>query len=726
MRDQIPSHLRESKSLVICPAGLVDNWWDEFHQWLPMNRDTGTLDLTHIGNIHKIDSTTSFDVRVHIIKTWQERGGVLILSYHMLRGLVNDEKEEVLRRANVKKMLLEGPNIIVADEAHQMKNPKSEITKVANQFRSRSRIALTGSPLANNLSEYWTIVEWIDPGYLGPEKEFDQHYAKVIYNGMYMNSTKEQKRQSLKMLHVLKKDLEPKVERADITAIQSDLPAKTEFLITIPLTAVQKELYSLLLEDIKKKQYSYLDSVHLLSLVNNHPKAVLMTLEKRDAYKKKANELNSREEARAITESFDTIVPTLNSAKSLLEKYDNISHRRYSNRMEALKIILIASKNMQDKVLVFSHSIPTLDLLEKNMRKWHLSYQRLDGATDASTRQQTTKDFNAGLAYDVFLISTKAGGLGLNLFGANRVIIFDFRWAPMWEQQAVGRVYRIGQTKPVFVYRFIAGGTFEDRVRNMTEFKNQLQIRVVDKKDPLRQSSELGTYILSPPTEPVQQNLSEFKGKDGVLDDLLTKVNYVRAITYTQTFIPDDEDALDEQEKAEADSLLQQRQRLRLGGESSNTVSLSYRTESQQHSRTEFPGNEGEDVSALRIRIQQSARTVFLNSPSERSAKPSISTPDSLHTQFSKKQKIISPSSVPRTALPSTPVVSNVNHSLPSSVPPKLPSTIVSISSRVPFQYDEGSTSGEDDLGNPRGKVGDEVEIDRDEQGLKVLFSEIV
>ncbi|KAF8428586.1 P-loop containing nucleoside triphosphate hydrolase protein [Tirmania nivea] len=566
---QIPDHMRKSRSLVMCPAGLVDNWWDEFHNWLPMDKTTRLLDLTHIGNIHKIDASNSTNCRIHTIRSWYEEGGVLIMSYHMVRKFASEDDDPTLKSANFRQMLLEGPNIIVADEAHMMKSTKAVITKIAQQFKSTSRIALTGSPLSNNLIEYWTMIEWIDQKYLGPEKEFQINYVKPIYDGLWIDSTKEERRVSLKKLRVLKKILEPKVERADITAIQNFLPSKTEFLITIPLTDIQMQLYHILLQDIKDMDYKHFDAMHLLSLVNNHPYTVVMTLEKRN--QKEVNPRDREEDIELGPSSVDAIMPTLPSAKAVMESVKNPKARTHSYRMSALRYILRFSIEAGDKVLVFTHSIPTLDLLEFYMNHWEISYLRLDGTTDVTKRQQTTKNFNADGSADVFIISTKAGGLGLNLFGANRVVIFDFRWTPMWEQQAVGRAYRIGQKKPVFVYRLVAGGTYEDRLRNMVDFKQQLQVRVIDQKDPRRSSSKLGTLLLKPPEQPEQEDLEEFMGKDVVLDKLLKKVDFIRDISYTQTFIPDDEDDLDEQEKADADAELQQLQALREGATAAAT-----------------------------------------------------------------------------------------------------------------------------------------------------------
>jgi hypothetical protein len=172
------------------------------------------------------------------------------------------------------------------------------------------------------------------------------------------------------------------------------------------------------------------------------------------------------------------------------------------------------------------------------------------------------------------LISTAAGGLGLNITGANRVVIFDFKFNPIMEEQAVGRAYRIGQLKPVFVYRFVIGGTFETTVLNKTIFKMQLASRVVDKKNPLAYAKRKVGDFLFEPKEVEQKDLAEFKGMDVVLDSVLasqTESNTIRAIVQSDTFERDDEDKLTAEEEKEVKQLWNDEQLKR-----SNPVAYSH------------------------------------------------------------------------------------------------------------------------------------------------------
>lgn len=166
--DQIPESLKVSRTLVLCPPGLINNWIDELLTWIP-DEMLGALNPT------KVDASIKLRERLETIADWYMDGGVLVLGYHMFRALIENKKakgrdaslltEE--QHEQVEKHLLEGPNIIIADEAHMMKNAAAAITLAASQFRSKSRIALTGSPLANNVEEYHTMIEWVSQNYLG-------------------------------------------------------------------------------------------------------------------------------------------------------------------------------------------------------------------------------------------------------------------------------------------------------------------------------------------------------------------------------------------------------------------------------------------------------------------------------------------------------------------------------------------------------------------------------
>ncbi|KAI9826656.1 MAG: hypothetical protein M1832_006252 [Thelocarpon impressellum] len=585
---QVPPSLRLSRTLILCPPTLIDNWWDEFLMWAPSQLDES------VGQLRKVDSLLlKPEVRLREITAWHEQGGIMILSYDLFRNLVlnkaRTDRAPTLsqqQHSAAKEMLLQGPNIIVADEAHKMKNAQSAIALVASQFRSKSRIALTGSPIANNLEEYHSMIDWIAPGYLGPSTEFRAKYVEPIQEGLYLESTREEQRRSAIKLRVLKKDLDPKVHRADISVLKGSLGPKTEFVIKVPLTKIQEEAYRLYVQTMlsgtgEVGNTRVWDWLAILSLLCNHPICFRDKLVAREESSQKASPnpkatqssiVNSKaDEDTAETVPGDAPISKLGFSKvlvdnqlALLAKSDGpLDAMHHSYKVQIFDQILTAAIRAGDKTLVFSHSLPTLDYLESLFTHTKRRYCRLTGDTKMTERQKNTKDFNLG-NFDVYLISTRAGGLGLNLYGANRVIIFDFAFNPTWEEQAVGRAYRIGQTKPVFVYRFTAGGTFEDVVHNRAIFKMQLASRVVDKKNPMRYAQRKVRDLLFEPREVEQKDLAEFKGKDpqvldGILEGQQNEAS-IRSIELTETFHRDDEDALTAEDEKEADRLLRDNQ----------------------------------------------------------------------------------------------------------------------------------------------------------------------
>lgn len=578
---QIPENLRVSKTLVLCPPGLIDNWMDELLTWVP-----GDI----LGDFRKIDAAVKLmKDRLRTINDWYHEGGVLIMGYEMLRMLVlnrptktrpaplSDEQHDQIRQ-----QLLDGPNTIIADEAHRMKNANSSIARSTAQFKSTSRIALTGSPLANNVEEYHTMIDWVAPNYLGPAVEFRAKYVEPIQQGLWNDSSTAEKRKSLKMLGVLKEDLAPKVHRADMSVLRHDLPPKKEFVITIPLTDLQVKAYIIYVRSMVQgnaydttrtgeiKQTTLWHWLTILSLLCNHPDCFNSKLNERKQEARKG--INAAEDAFSSGDKTeeDAMIDDFNIwkvgvtqdlvnevTKLFKEEAGDLKAIDLSNKVKILCQILDASKLVGDKVLVFSQTLKTLDFLENLCKSQGRKMSRLDGKTTMGKRQGLIKDFNKGDA-EVYLISTAAGGLGLNITGANRVVIFDFKFNPIMEEQAVGRAYRIGQLKPVFVYRFVIGGTFETTVLNKTIFKMQLASRVVDKKNPLAYAKRKVGDFLFEPKEVEQKDLAEFKGMDVVLDSVLasqTESNTIRAIVQSDTFERDDEDKLTAEEEKEVKQL---------------------------------------------------------------------------------------------------------------------------------------------------------------------------
>lgn len=555
IRAQVPTKFHQSRTLILCPSSLVQNWTDEFAIWAPPDH--------RLGNIREIiprGRDTDAQDRLDKVRAWDKDGGILIMSYDVLRitvmnkGRYTEEDDRMVQEA-----LLSKPNIVVADEAHKLKSEKSAISQVASRFKTMSRIAMTGSPLANSLFEYFQMLEWTAPGYLENISSFKSKFVAPIQAGSYIDSTVAQRRESLVALQLLNGILSPKIHRADASVIAADLPPKTEFIIWVPLTDLQKEAYNSFVGEVNHgdagpKLWQWLA---LMQLCCNHPHPFLEKL----ADRSKASEEKDAPPSILVRSIKDAELPPtlLARVENLCRSIHNLKDPCWSHRAVLLNRILDEAKRVGDKVLVFSQSIPTLNYLDYLLNLAGRRYQRIDGNLPASNRQSLTKAFNTGNSIDIMLISTRAGGLGLNMFGANRVVIFDFLFNPTWEDQAVGRAYRLGQTKPVFVYRFVAGGTFEDIIFNATVFKSQLAVRVVDKKSVLRESRKKSEQYLFP-VRPVEKDddSRSLMGKDPeILDKILSEEFDKRILKVTLSRIQDDEnDRLTEEERRHVDKEL--------------------------------------------------------------------------------------------------------------------------------------------------------------------------
>jgi SNF2 family DNA or RNA helicase len=581
---QIPERLKRSRTLILSPPGLMDNWMDELLTWVP-EKDVGPK----IGRFRKVDSNLKFKQRLVEIDLWYKNGGIILLGFEMFRNILNmgpaEDRKSIMDQATfevVEEQLLKGPNIIIADEAHKLKNTNSALTIAANRFESNSRIALTGSPLSNNVEEYHSMIEWIAPNYLGPIVEFRAKFVEPIQEGLYGNSTIAERRRALKMLEVLKEDISPKVNRADSSVLKNDLKPKIEFIITVPLTDLQHKAYTIYVQAMlespldenqftqngKIRQTTLWSWIGILALLCNHP----ICFKNKLAERKTKADTDSKTRLAGIASNGDAdedIVVPSDISQTLISKVADLfggygpgaENANNSYKTKILVQILDASREVGDKVLIFSTTIATLDYLENLCILTKRNYGRLDGSTPMAKRQGFTKEFNTGDA-EVYLISTTAGGLGLNLYGANRVIIFDFKWNPINEEQAVGRAYRLGQKKPVYVYRFIAGGTFEEKLHNQAVFKKQLASQLVDKQHIFAVAKREKGEFLFKPKHVEQKDLANVRGMDpSVLDKILDSqadTPSIRHIIMTDTFNRKGDDNLTAEERKEVQQLLQE------------------------------------------------------------------------------------------------------------------------------------------------------------------------
>lgn len=579
-----PRHLKKPCTLILCPPTLIQNWILELTTWDPQGL---------LGPPHYFESSLNTkEGRLHYLRDWNKQGGVLVIGYSMLHRLVrnmnnagsryhftDEEHEEIVAK------LLEEPSLVIADEAHTLRNQKSGISKVAGRFKTERRIALTGSPMSNNIDEIYALISWVAPRYLGSREEFQQYYAVPIEQGSYQESTYEDRRRSLKKLAALNKLISPKLNRADITVLKGSIKQKVEFVLTVPLTQVQNQAYKKYVDLIMNgkdngttiTQARLFGWLALLTLLTNHPwcfrKKLLEPRPVKKAKKAQADETELSESnllpkdgegdmAKALDEHVTTHGIDEFMVQGLIGDVPDAFDVSLSHKTQMIKEIVKASVHIRDKLLIFSQSILSLDYLEDLSKREHWRYGRIDGSMPQAKRTTTLEHMRTG-HYDVLLISTRAGGVGLNIQQANRVIIFDSGFNPTWEEQAIGRAYRLGQQKAVYVYRFVAGGTFETKLYNKAIFKTSLASRVVDKKNPERNATAKPAEWLHHPHEVFQEDLSAETGNDLlVLDKILAKQTadgngFVKAIKTMETLQRDaDDEPLTAEEQREVEEEL--------------------------------------------------------------------------------------------------------------------------------------------------------------------------
>jgi SNF2 family DNA or RNA helicase len=278
IKSQIPRKLRKSRTLVLVPASLTLNWVDEFNEWVP------THSWRYLKKLRSIRSDMTSQDRLSTMQEWYSGGGVLVVSYNLFQIWI--QNKGTAKRAppltpedhtNVQNWLLKGPTLIIADEAHHMKNIDSEIAKTVTGFASTSRVALTGSPLSNNLTEYYAMVNFVSPDYLGAKDEFKARYVEPIQEGLYLSSTRYERATARKKLKALEHILEPKIHRRDINVLKGRLEPKLEFTITLPLTKIQMQAYTIFIQSFQNHDTNRVSNAQLwarifiLRLLCNHP-----------------------------------------------------------------------------------------------------------------------------------------------------------------------------------------------------------------------------------------------------------------------------------------------------------------------------------------------------------------------------------------------------------------------------------------------------------------------
>jgi len=402
------AHLREAENvmgphLIVVPKSTMGNWEHEFAKWCP--------------TIRLVKLIASKPHREEILRTQLLPGkfDVCVTSYEGVSICHN----------NLKKYQWV---YLMIDEAHKIKNDESNLSQLVRKLRSAHRLLITGTPLQNNLHELWSLLNFLLPDLFASSEDFDEWFKLGAEEGL---STSEIEAKNVKMVQRLHKILKPFLLRRTKAEVERGLPPKKEILVSTKMCQIQRELYKKILTNELIRQDSkahYLNIVMQLRKVCNHP-FLFAGIE---------------DESGAGGE--EQIIVT-------------------SGKMRLLDRLLPRLKEGGSQVLIFSQMTSMLDILEDYCVYRKYKYCRLDGSTDIIDRDKMIRKFTQpNSKYFIFLLSTRAGGLGINLASADTVIIYDSDWNPQMDLQAMDRAHRIGQTRQVNVYRLITTDTLEERI----------------------------------------------------------------------------------------------------------------------------------------------------------------------------------------------------------------------------------------------------------------------
>lgn len=605
--DVLLRHTEARTVLAIVPVNTLQNWLAEFNTWVP-SAEALPPDVDHkiitprafkvhiLNDEHK--NTTS---RAKVVDEWYRDGGVLLMGYEMYRllslkksfvagrkkknkkttttsstsgpeviDLDEEDKQQELLKGIEKALARPGPDVVICDEGHRIKNCHASTSQALKSIRTRRRVVLTGYPLQNNLIEYWCMVDFVRPDFLGTRQEFSNMFERPILNGQCVDSTPQDVRLMRYRSHVLHSLLEGFVQRRGHDVLKEQLPSKEEHVILVRLSPLQRALYTEFMNRFREAGNTGWLSLNPLKAfcvcckIWNHPDVLYEAIQKEILASEQDLDLDditsSRCQATANQKhkSLETPNPIGGlSLNQLQEKASQVITYEWAKEImcnykpgileNSAKMVLLfhlieESVKNGDKLLVFSQSLSTLTVIEEFLAKkpvppspnsnrdkpnqnWvrNLNYYRLDGSTTTSERERLINQFNDpnNTSTWLFLLSTRAGCLGVNMIGANRVVVFDASWNPCHDAQAVCRIYRYGQRKRCHIYRLVCDFTLEKKIYDRQISKQGMSDRVVDDLNPVlnftRREVESLLHFVEEEPDPDQVRLKPSEGLESVL-----------------------------------------------------------------------------------------------------------------------------------------------------------------------------------------------------------------
>ena len=411
--------------------------------------------------IYSIPDGASISSRLRVTSQWADQGGVLFLGYEQYVGI--SKKQKGIRN---------WAGLLICDEGHRIKSTESNTAVELSKIKTKRRIILTGTPLQNNLMEYWAMIQFVRPGMIS-RSHFDQYFKSPIEAGQSSLASNSAISLMRERSYVLSRTLAPCVLRKDQTILHASLPRKSEFIVYCPMTNFQRSLYYTYKDSYadNEKRKTLLAYVCGINKIGAHPDLLKQFLERR-----------------ADKDS--------GWAKIVLDVFNTPAYKpemiTESPKLLVLLYLYVDCMTKNKKMLIFSQYIETLDYIERVLKKTEQGKRaalfRLHGSCSGSDREHSMKSFqNIKNAPAVFLISTLAGGVGINLNTAHSAVLFDVSFNPANDQQAIFRCYRYGLEHPVEIYRLVSEGTPESAMYARCISKEWMSRKVVDEQIPTRE-----------------------------------------------------------------------------------------------------------------------------------------------------------------------------------------------------------------------------------------------
>jgi SWI/SNF-related matrix-associated actin-dependent regulator 1 of chromatin subfamily A len=450
--------------LIVVPASLVDNWARELSTWCP--------NLTF--EVYRGNQTERHQMRYSILARRSDLN-VLLCTYNTAVSTKDDRV--LLRKMKFKSIIL--------DEGHFIKNQKSMRFKHLMSIKAPFRLIVTGTPLQNDLSELYALLKFVLP------EHFQSAEVIELFNSKPSDKEEEENR-----LQLSRKILRPFILQRTKQMVLQELPPKIQAVEECQCTPLQRSVYNQIVASFLetkriafegKENYTSRTVLYNLCMqlrkVANHP-LLLRTLFSEDHLTAICGHLLKTKDYRGLTKlemmeelrlMSDFDIHVLCGKYSALEQYRlPVSTLLDCGKIQALRKILPARIAAGDKILMFSQFVILLDILEPVLESMGIKFLRFDGQVPATERQEIIDQFHKDDEIKVLLLSTKAGGVGLNLTCANTVIIYDIGFNPHNDAQAENRAHRVGQTKPVTIIRFLLKGTVEERILQLAQNKLEL------------------------------------------------------------------------------------------------------------------------------------------------------------------------------------------------------------------------------------------------------------